>query len=212
MVTTSLPLLPGDVVVVRCRWSIWGALIRLGARLRGGLGRADHVAVVHQLGTDGTVHLIEGRPGGVGHATMAGYTLITSNAAQPKTDRQRELVVAAAVAALGTPYDWLAIASDAFACLGVPQRDTPGPVRPPRRVVCSALANWCCYSAGLPHPGGPDAWVTPDDWDLWCSTSGWASTICRAGGTMNSLEMRYFWISCGMAAGLNSRTTTLRAP
>jgi hypothetical protein len=170
------PLLPGDVVVVRCPWSIWGVLIRMGARMRGGLGRADHVAVVHHLDRDGTVHLIEGRPPGVGYATMTSYTLISSNAGQPKTGRQRDLVVAAATAALGTRYDWLAIASDALACLGVPQRTDTGPVHAPRRVVCSALANWCAYSAGLTHPGGPDEWATPDDWDLWCSTSGWDRT------------------------------------
>jgi len=159
-------LRPGDVVAVRTPWTIFGWLIRLGARLHGGLGRVDHVAIVHHIGSDGTVHLIEGRPSGVGWATMSGYRLVSSNAAQPKTPERRGMVVATAVAALAEEYDWLAIARDALTCLGVPPVGDRGEFRRrPRRVVCSSLANWCCYAAGLPHPGVPDRWCQPDDWD-----------------------------------------------
>ena len=67
-----------------------------------------------------------------------------------------------------------AIAADAAECLGVPQRRVAEyGTTPPRSVVCSSLANWCCHRAGLPHPGGPDRWVTPEDWDAWNRGAGW---------------------------------------
>jgi hypothetical protein len=160
-------LRPGDICAVRSPWTIWGWLIRLGAVLSGRSGRCDHVVVV--VGWDATGGLcgVEGRPSGVGHVSMRRYDnrWISSNSGQPKTDNQRRAVVDAALAAVGTSYDWLAIAADALDCLGVPQPIDGEYRRQPRSVVCSSLANYVCWRAGVDHPGVGDRWCTPADWD-----------------------------------------------
>lgn len=173
------PLRPGDIIAVRkTHGTMWTWLIRLGARLRGGAGRVHHVIVVHHRTPEGRLIGVEGRPGGVWWVDIAaaGYDnrWLSSNAAQPKDDWQRAAVVRAATDAVDTGYDWVAIAADAAECLGVPQRRVAEyGTTPPRSVVCSSLANWCCHRAGLPHPGGPDRWVTPEDWDAWNRGAGW---------------------------------------
>lgn len=176
-------LMPGDVIAVRkTHGTLWSWLIRLGGLLRGGTGGVHHVIVVHHRESDGTLIGVEARPSGVGYVDIAadGYDneWLSSNTDQPRDDWQRATVVRSAEDAMGVCYDWLAIASDAAACLGVPQPDDAEySQRPPRMVVCSSLANWCHYRAGLPHPGTPDRWVTPEDWDAWNRGRLWETAL-----------------------------------
>ena len=150
--------------------------------MRGQPHTTNHIIIVHHRGPGGALVGIEGRPSGVGWVDIAkaGYDnrWRVSNAAQPKTVGERLAVTRAAVAALGVAYDWVAIASDAAACLGVPPESAPSwSDHPPDAVVCSSLANWAYFRAGLPHPGVPDRWVTPADWAVWIRAKGWVDSL-----------------------------------
>lgn len=169
---------PGDVLVTRSN-SIPGALIRLGAALRGQPNLSSHVAVVHHTDKAGTIWCIEGRPGGVGWRDATDYLnsrWTITNAGQPKNDAQRLLVTGTIRAALGTPYDWEGIAADAAAALHLPDlwaEKWDGAV--PGHVVCSSLAAWAYSTAGLAHPAYTDLpRTTPADWDQFLITRGWA--------------------------------------
>jgi hypothetical protein len=168
---------PGDLIVTRGNG--WGSfLIRLGAALRDRPNLINHVAIVHHTDAKGVTWCIEGRPGGVGWRQASDYLkspYTISNAAQPKTLAQRKDVCAGAVAMLGTPYDWEAIAQDAAGAFGLDdvwqlKFGKAGSV--PGHVVCSSLAAYLYASCELQHPAG-DREVTPADWlALWIER-GW---------------------------------------
>jgi len=178
-------LRPGDVVVVRTPWTLAGAMIRLGAMLHGERP-VDHVAVVVDVLPSGDVELIEGRPSGVGSALLhgSGYTLVSSNAAQPKTDARRAEIVRLADAMVGTGYDWEAIAVDFLGALWLrqPHRPSWNPAKPPRHVVCSSMASWLyrAPSVGLVEPAGEDRWCTPWAWQQFNRRQEWR-TVPTAG-------------------------------
>jgi hypothetical protein len=170
-------LQPGDVLAVRTPPTVFGLLIRFGAWLARKPNTVDHVAIVHHRDAAGILWAIEGRPGGVGWVDLAVYDnrWLVSNAAQPKTDGQREQICDAAVSLLGTGYDWTAIAADAAAVLDVDGlwrvRDYGD--KAPGHVVCSSLAAWVYRKVGLAEPCGPAVTCTPGDWAAFCQAEGW---------------------------------------
>jgi len=178
---TTLNIKPADLLLTRSTgWASW--MIRFGAALRDRPNLVNHVAIVHHIDKEGTVWCIEGRPGGVGWRDAKDYLSsphTMCNYKQPKDEAQRKIVTDGAVAMLGTPYDWEAIASDAansFPGLANiwnlkwgPQGTVPG------HVVCSSLAAFLYDpKAKLARPEG-DREVAPADWlALWIDR-GWAT-------------------------------------
>jgi hypothetical protein len=179
--TVSINADVGNVLVTRSGgWA--GLMIRLGAAFRDKPNLGNHVAIYHHTDhtDDGDVPWgIEGKPGGVGWVDLRGYLAskwTVANDAQPMTDAQRATIAGTCEAALGTPYDWRAIAADAFDALRIPQlfadnwhgRGAPG------HVVCSSLAAWVYDEVGLAHPT-PDAerYCKPADWSAFIITEGW---------------------------------------
>jgi Permuted papain-like amidase enzyme, YaeF/YiiX, C92 family len=166
------PLAPGDIIAVHTKgW--FGTII-------GHVTRSlwSHVAIVHHQDNAGTWWVIEGRPSGVGYATLAHYLQPTyravHNADQPKTREQRDLIVREATALLGTPYDWGAIARIGFERLdaqGIGWADTWNGQRPPVAVICSSFAAYLYSEASLP---GPHQVLTkPIDWAEFIARRGW---------------------------------------
>jgi len=176
-VAPSKIALPGDVLVVRTP-GVFAWAIRLGARLRGKPSLDNHVAVMHHRDENGVWWAIEGRPGGVGWVDATEYLhnqYTITNWQQEKDQSQRFLVIKIIEALLHTPYDWPAIAADAITDLHLPDlwaEKWSG--KPPGHVVCSSLAAWGYYKAGLPNPAtdklDPKAdmsVVQPFDWEDW---------------------------------------------
>ena len=164
---------PGDILAVRSPG--WGPrLIRFGAAVRELLSGDpepnldNHIAVAHHTDQAGTLWVLEGRPGGVGWRDARDYLRspwTVTNIGQPKTTAQRNTVCQGAVALIGSPYDWQAIAADAAGAFGLADVWHPawaaGHV--PGHVVCSSLAAYLYSKAGLAcPPGGRE--VTPSDW------------------------------------------------
>jgi hypothetical protein len=168
---------PGDILAVR-GGGLTGDAIRLSAAIDGEPNLDAHIAVVHHM-TAGVTWVIEARPGGVGwrdarNYLTSGYTV--TNTAQPKTDTQRTLVCAAMKAAIGTPYDWPAIAHDAAEALHLPHlwALTKWGPEVPAHVVCSSVAAWAYQRGGLAHPKlHPLPETTPADWVEFVMERGW---------------------------------------
>lgn len=167
-----IPVEPGDLLACRSDGT-GGRLIRLGAAIKDAVtGKAEpnlsnHIAIVHHRDAHGTLWALEGRPGGVGWADAKHYLQspwTISNAGQPKTDKQRELVTSGALKLLGSPYDWAAIADDALNAFGINMPGwNPQFGKVPGHVVCSSLAAYVYAKAGLEHPDG-ERNVSPADW------------------------------------------------
>lgn len=167
----------GDIVVVRDNsWA--GFMIRLGAALRNKPNLGNHVAIMHHY-TDGVPWGIEGRPGGVGWVDMRKYLSskwTVSNSAQPINVGQANLIAKTCEVAIGTPYDWEAIAADIFEILHIRDlfvenwkgQGVPG------HVVCSSLAAWAYGNCGVAHPDvGNERLVSPGDWSEFIIEKGW---------------------------------------
>src|SRR5262245_35268386 len=172
---------PGDVLAVR-GGGLPGVLIRFAAALRGQPNLDGHIAVVHHV-TGGVTWCIEGRAGRVGWRDARDYLAsgwTVTNAAQPKTADQRNAVCGAVKAAIGVPYDWDAIAKDAADAIGLSRiwaSEKWGP-SPPGHVVCSSLAAWAYFKAGLARPmTHPAPETTPADWVEFVMTRGWAAAM-----------------------------------
>ena len=178
-------LRPADVVVVRTP-GLFPWLIRLGEMLQGKPDLRNHVAMFHHE-SDGVRWYLEGRPGGLGWRAAAaaddpyqksGWTI--TNAAQPKTEGQRQRACKLMRGMLGAPYDWDAIEADTASALRLPGRwkgwesvpdgTMPGPV------VCSSSCSWSYREALLaaPEPAGGRL-SEPADWDDFISREGWKS-------------------------------------
>lgn len=169
---------PGEVFVTRGN-GLASRLIRLGAALQDKPNLDNHVAVMHHVDSKGIPWGIEGRPGGVGWVDMRHYLSskwTVSNYAQQLGDAGS--VAATTVQhALGTPYDWMSIAGDVVADLGLPDlfaADWDGK-GVPGHVVCSSLAAWAYKQAGLPHPtvDGHERGVQPCDWAQFILAAAW---------------------------------------
>ncbi len=168
-------LQPGDVLAVRTR-ARWGWLIRLGAALAGKPDLQDHVAIVHHWDANGTLWVIEGRPGGVAWQDGKDYLAspwTISNVEQVKADAQREVICDGARAMVGMRYDWEAIAGDGLDDLHL-WDPVNGTVH--GEVVCSSLAVFLYDKAALPRPAGGERKIQPADWTTWILTRGWAGT------------------------------------
>lgn len=178
---------PGDVLAVYGGDGWFNKLIRLGSWLRRKSDVSTHVVIVTHYDGDKWMG-IEGRPSSVGPVDCTGYLddpRTRSNNAQPRPDDAGQLsaFLDAANKTIGTPYDWVAIAGDAFEALG--RKDALNmidsiwrwPKKPgvmPDHVVCSSLAAALYALVGWAHPGqGSERNVAPCDWWMWSDTAGW---------------------------------------
>jgi hypothetical protein len=161
-----------------------GWWIRFGAGLRGLPNLDAHIAVAHHTDKAGTLWCVEGRPGGVGWRDARDYLSsgwTVTNAGQPKTQGQRDAVCKLMAQMIGTPYDWDAIMKDAADDLHLDLLWNPGADNPiPAHVVCSSLAAWGYWKAGLPQPApvpfpGVPRWsaVQPGDWTAFILDHKW---------------------------------------
>ena len=171
---------PGDVLAVRSTgWT--SRLIRLGAALLDRPNTVNHIAIVSHLDGNHRWQAIEARPGGVGWVDATRYLnnpWTVSNAEQPKDLEQRNDVVRAAKAMLGTPYDWVGIGLDAMHAIHAPEQYETASIAgqpSPHHVVCSSLAAWVYEQVGLGGPVGA-SWrtVTPGDWARYITLKLWA--------------------------------------
>ena len=169
----------GDVLVVRSNGAA-GFLIRLGAALRNKPNLGNHIAVMHHTDDKGIPWGLEGKPGGVGWVDLRNYSnsrWTMCNDGQPISTAQAASVARAMGVMVGTPYDWQAIAADAFKALHIEYlfaQDWHGKGIP-GHVVCSSLAAWAYEQAGLAHPGesGHERFVAPGDWNQFILTKAW---------------------------------------
>lgn len=129
---------------------------------------AGHCAVVERVDGDGTVHLIEAAPGGIGvrrRVVSAGDTEWRWSA-EPLLNGQRAAIVAGAVAELGKRYDWPSVAEMgirvAFARFKGRAADHPDD-----RLFCSELVAWLYRDRGHYDlfPGIAPGTVSPDALD-----------------------------------------------
>lgn len=173
-------LLPGDIVVVRTG-GLFAAIIRFGERLQGKPDLRNHVAVFHHS-TKGVNWYLEGRPSGlgwraapVGNDPYLNSRFTITNAAQPKTDAQRQVVCMTMRRMVGAPYDWEAIEGDAAQVLHMPELwPRWGSKTMPGHVVCSSAAAWANSEAHLAAPEfGGGRFTEPADWNLFIDERGW---------------------------------------
>jgi hypothetical protein len=176
----TVPIGVGDVLCTRS--SGWvGRLIRFGAALLGKPNTVNHVAIFMGPGSDGKDRVIEGRPGGVGYADAQTYLddpWTVDNREQPKSEEQRAQIHDAALALLGTPYDWVGIGQAAMAAIRAPdlyRSKAWQDGKSPDHVVCSSMADWVYAEIGLANPGrtGPDKVCTPGMWAEFIVTRAW---------------------------------------
>jgi hypothetical protein len=168
----------GDVLAVRTGgWA--SALIRFGSLVAGHYEPQNHVAVVHHYDSKGIWWGVEGRPGGTGWVDVRNYLAskwTVSNAAQPRTDAQRQMVATTVAQMLGSEYDWVGIAADAVEDLNLPVlfcQNWNGKGAP-LHVVCSSLAAYAHRVAGLAKPAiRPDRFVQPADWAAFDQAARW---------------------------------------
>lgn len=177
MITQKLQ--PGDVIATRSH-SFFGRAIRAAAALRDKPDLENHIAIVYHYVGD-ICWVIEGRPGGVGWRDASEYLRspwTISNAAQPKTLIQRNLICATVKAAIGTKYDWDGIAKDAADAIHLDDIFGSGERwggKMPGHVVCSSLAQYGYFKGGTPRPPAPHGMeqITPADWTQFIITEGW---------------------------------------
>lgn len=176
-----IQLQPADIIVVRTP-GFFSWVIRFGQMLQGKPDLRNHVAMFHHADPESNWYL-EGRPGGLGWHVFrkdqdgyAGSAWSVSNAAQPKTDAQRQAAVLTMERMVGRPYDWEAIEGDAAGALKLPElwpkwgdgSQIPG------HVVCSSSAAFAYRAALLPAPElGAGRFTEPGDWDAFIMTGGW---------------------------------------
>ena len=178
---------PGDVLLTRGTGWV-PRLIRLDAAAVGKPTSGNHIAVLHHRDHDGTWWAIEGRPQGIGWADARRYLdsrETITNVGQPKTDRQRQEITAAAERMLGVTYDWRAVLTDALMVAHL-QSLTNRRWRTqaaPGHVVCSSLAAYLYHRAGLDHPTDhKPRYTTPADWEDFITRRGYAQpTTSRPG-------------------------------
>jgi hypothetical protein len=173
-------LLPGDVLVVSARSFVmlaltwWVRLFKRGVRK---YARWNHIAVYHHTDAAGVPWSIEAAPGGVAWRKVADLGRVMTNADQPKTGDQRNIVATGVASMLKMDYDWTAIEADAFreiASSGVTWDMEWDGDRPPVHVICSSLASYWQWQAKL---AGPHSWkTTPMEWAMFVDTRAWETT------------------------------------
>jgi len=177
------PVRPGDVLLtrhgnLRTRAGRAGWLIRLGAWLAGEPHTVDHVIVAHHIDDAGTYWGVQGQPGTVAYVDIKpwlDHPATIHNAAQPKTDEQRDAVCAVmdAMVTGRVMYDWTAIVADALQVVAPLWRmkdNWGGEV--PTHVVCSSAADFAYEHIGLANPHA-DRWCTPGHWERFIRRQEW---------------------------------------
>lgn len=119
----------GTIGVVSTR-GFAGAMIRLATR-----SHWNHVVIADGLGG-----VIEAEPGGVRLAPEAEYDDQAWFDLEPLTNEQRAARIAAAMASLGTPYNWPAIVVFGLQTLGIRAAWLSSWAQRRRNVICSELA------------------------------------------------------------------------
>jgi hypothetical protein len=181
-------VLPGDVILVQIQGRSWfsrlaGWAIRLGSRLARQPSTWNHVIVAHHIDAAGVYWGVQGQPGMVGWVDLAPWLAgakTVTNAAQPKTDQQRQAICDAMTPLVGTAtYDWAAIAANARIALAAAIHVTPlwgmtdtWGEGSPGHVICSSLADYGYESVGLASPRA-DRFCNPADWAQFIQTCGW---------------------------------------
>jgi hypothetical protein len=177
---TAIPL-PGDILLTR--GNAWTSrLIRFGAALLDRPNTYNHVIVMHHYDGLGVPWGLEARAEGVGWIdltkTLRSRWLLT-NADQPKTPADREFIAKTVEAVIGTPYDWGAIAAEAFEALRIDKlwraKEFPEDGHLPYGTICSALGDWAYERRGLANPGGTakTRLTTPSDWQTFHTLRCW---------------------------------------
>lgn len=177
---------PADLLIVSGT-NRFAKLIEIGAILRG-KDPASHIAVYWGTGKTGIPLCIEGRPGGVGWRDARDYLndpRTVTNAGQPKTPVQRQIVTGTMVKLLGTEYGWVSgIAADVAEALDMTElavdldklwAPDPATGKLPGEVVCSSGAAWAYAAAKLATPRPELAWerTTPGDWKTFVEQKHW---------------------------------------
>lgn len=156
-------------------------MIRFGAAILDRPNAYNHAIVFTHFDSLGIPQGIEARAEGAGWVDLR-RTLksrwVASNADQPKTPAQRQLIADAARGCLGVKYDWSAIVAEGLEALRITPEwslaERPKD-RLPTSLICSALADWAYTKAGLANPGGDSRTrlTTPSDWAEFVITRGW---------------------------------------
>lgn len=174
-------LRPGDVLVVSARSAVMLALtwwVWLFQRRMRKYARWNHVAVFHHTDDAGTQWAVEAAPGGVAWRKVADLGRVMTNADQPKTGEQREMIASGVASMLKMAYDWTAIEADAFheiADSGVTWTMEWDGDRPPVHVICSSLASYWQWQAKL---AGPHSWkTTPMEWAAFVAARAWETRM-----------------------------------
>jgi uncharacterized protein YycO len=120
-----------------------------------------HVFGVERVDSDGTVHAVEGWPGGARRAVyrLEDSSILWSSSRVELTNVQREVIVVWLVAHLGAKYSWLDFAAQGALNLHVPLagRWLEHRVEKSGRYLCSA------YQMAAWHAAGVELW-SPARW------------------------------------------------
>jgi hypothetical protein len=168
-------------VIVTATPDLIGWAIRLRSKLMRRPALHNHVAMLTHYDDTGRPRGLEGRPSGFGWANLEKYlgrpdTL--TNAAQPLTDTQRDLITRKAALMIGIPYDWSAILAFAAGTARMPFLPSEWPADGvPSHVVCSSAIDYLYEAAGAPSPGGyrKTRGTDPSDWTAWIQRRGWST-------------------------------------
>lgn len=175
---TMTPVQPGDVLAVRTT-GLAAGLIRFGEALSGKPNLDNHVVLVHHEDPQGRWWGLAGQPGGVGWADLRVYLAdrwTVSNCGQPgRDDAGRQRVCDAAVAMLGTAYDWEAIADDtlrAFRMEDLWSSSFDGGLAP-GHVVCSSYVSFLYQREEWRRPDVAGRDTEPGDWTAFSIGNGY---------------------------------------
>jgi hypothetical protein len=147
---------PGSIGVESSKH--WQSLaIQWGTR-----SRYNHVVVAETVHDDGTVTVIEARPGGAGRRTVKAEDEVWDDF--ELSPEQRQTIVRSAQECLGIPYDWRDIAGFIWRFNRVKRTGKPYPDHPDNRLICSELGSWVLRQARVdPVPGVACGEISPGD-------------------------------------------------
>lgn len=157
--------LPGTIGVVATNGFVPG-IIRLGTR-----SHFDHVVIAVGEG-----RIVEAMPGGVRVRFEDEYDDIGWATTEPLDPAARAVMASTALAAIGTAYNWPAIAVFTVRTFAswLPHRRLSRWADNRDAVICSELAVRCMRAAGIESFGGrPAATVSPADFANLILSKGW---------------------------------------
>lgn len=171
-------LQPGTVIVTATP-DVVGWIIRLRSWLTRQPHTHNHVALFTHYDSTGRPRGLEGRPSGFGWVNLDKYLArgdTITNAGQPLTEDQREVVVRGAITMVGIPYDWAAILAFAAGTAHLPFLPREWPTDGvPAHVVCSSAIDYLYEGVRAANPGGygKTRGTDPDDWTTFIVTQAW---------------------------------------